>query len=289
MKIKKYISDANIEMDDQAKGLSVNISREFCDELYNTYNHREFISPDPLEFLWLYDDPLDREIVGLLASALAYGRVAQINKSISIVLAKMLPTPRAFIEGTSLEDLMALYGNFKHRFTTGNELADFVLGIKRVILSYGSLQSCFMSFLESGHDSTFPALSGFVDELGHHFSHRYNSLLPQPEKKSACKRLHLFLRWMARRDDVDPGGWDGVSPALLIVPLDTHMYAICSHMGMTCRSQANMKTALEITESFRSIIPEDPVKYDFALTRLGIHPDADSSCLGKKYAQISNY
>ncbi|MBN2298683.1 MAG: TIGR02757 family protein [Deltaproteobacteria bacterium] len=255
--------------------VSVNLSRIFCDELYNKYNHREFISPDPLEFVWIYNDPLDREIVGLLASALAYGRVAQIKKSISGVLEKMAPTPRAFIEDVSPEYITAVFKSFKHRFTTGNELADFILGIKRVIHLYGSLQSCFMKFLSSGHESTFPALSGFADELRHHFTNGYNSLLPHPDKKSACKRLHLFLRWMVRQDDVDPGGWDGVSPALLIVPLDTHMYAICSRMGMTCRSQANMKTALEITESFRSIIPNDPVKYDFALTRLGIRPDAD--------------
>jgi len=75
-----------------------------------------------------------------------------------------------------------------------------------------------------------------------------------------------------RRDKVDPGGWDGVSPALLLVPLDTHMYSLCSGLGMTCRSQADMKTALEITAGFRLISPDDPVKYDFSFTRLMIRP-----------------
>ncbi|HHO75483.1 MAG TPA: TIGR02757 family protein [Deltaproteobacteria bacterium] len=281
--MNNHISEDKYGAYQQDKGLPANISRIFCDELYMKYNHRRFISPDPLEFVWRYNDPLDREIVGLLASALAYGRVGQIKKSISGVLEKMVPTPRSFIEEASCQHLAAVFGGFKHRFTTGLELADFILGIQRVILLYGSLYACFMNFLESGHENTCLALRGFADELRHDSPHQYNSLLPHPDRKSACKRLHLFLRWMVRRDDVDPGGWDGVSPALLIVPLDTHMYAICSRLGMTSCSQANLKTALEITEGFRSIIPDDPVKYDFALTRLGIRPDADRGCLGQRY------
>lgn len=255
-----------------AKGNMPHLTRQYCNDLYDTYNHRRFISPDPLEFVWHYDDPFDREIAGLLASALAYGRVAQINKSISCVLEKMIPTPREFIEDVSPELLSEVFRGFKHRFTTGVELAEFILGIKRVIARYGSLQACFMRFLRPGHECTYPALNGFADELRYCYSNDYNSLLPCPGKKSACKRLHLFLRWMVRRDKVDPGGWDGVSPALLLVPLDTHMYSLCSGLGMTCRSQADMKTALEITAGFRLISPDDPVKYDFSFTRLMIRP-----------------
>jgi len=271
------------DLNSAIKGNTPHLSRQYCDDLYDTYNHRRFISPDPLEFVWLYDDPSDREIAGLIASALVYGRVAQINKSTSCVLEKMTPSPRAFIEEVSPALLSEMFKGFKHRFTIGSELADFLLGIKRVIQRYGSLQACFMRFLRPGHENTYPALSGFSGELRNHFSGEFNSLLPCPEKKSACKRLHLFLRWMVRRDNVDPGGWDKVSPAVLVVPLDTHMYSLCSRLGMTCRSQADMKTALEITAGFRSISPDDPVKYDFSLTRLLIRPHVDRSCLTQRY------
>ena len=263
---------------------SARFSREYLDELYHKYNHREYISPDPLEFVWLYDDPLEREIVGLIASALAYGRVAQIKKSVSGVLEKMGPSPRAFIEDASGDLLLQVFEGFKHRFTTAFELADFILGIRQVIFLHGSLERCFTSLLESTHDSTIHALGGFVQELRTHFPDGYNSLLPHPEKKSACKRLHLFLRWMVRHDNVDPGVWDGVSPSLLIVPLDTHMYSICSGLNMTCRAAADIKTAEEITARFRDIIPGDPVKYDFSMTRLGIRPDAERSFAGRHYA-----
>ncbi len=100
-------------------------------------------------------------------------------------------------------------------------------------------------------------------------------LLCHPAAGSACKRLNLYLRWMVRRDDVDPGGWTGVSPARLVIPLDVHMHRIGRGLGLTQSRYANLRTALEITAAFRRIAPDDPVRYDFALTRLGIRSDTD--------------
>jgi len=80
---------------------------------------------------------------------------------------------------------------------------------------------------------------------------------------------------MVRKDDVDPGGWENVSPSRLIIPLDVHMHRICLKSGLTERKQANMRTALEITSFFKKLAPRDPVRYDFALTRLGIRDDID--------------
>ena len=105
----------------------------FLEELYTTYNRPEFIHPDPLEFLHRYPDIADREIVGIIASSLAYGRVAQILKSISCILEKMGPSPRQFLEDVSRETLKALFPGFKHRFTTGIELVDFLMAIRDVI------------------------------------------------------------------------------------------------------------------------------------------------------------
>ena len=113
-----------------------------------------------------------------------------------------------------------------------------------------------------------------MDELIKNGAGQAGHLAPLPERGSACKRWILFLRWMIRKDAVDPGCWELASDKL-IVPLDTHMHRICSRLGMTQRKQANMKTALEITSAFRSILCDDPVKYDFALTRLGIRNDTD--------------
>jgi len=78
---------------------------------------------------------------------------------------------------------------------------------------------------------------------------------------------------MVRSDDVDPGGWSHVPRSKLIVPVDVHMHRLSLKLGLTSRKQADLKTALEITSAFRAIEPHDPVKYDFALTRLGIRKD----------------
>ena len=95
-------------------------------------------------------------------------------------------------------------------------------------------------------------------------------LVALPEKGSACKRMNLFLRWMVRNDNVDPGGWADVPLSKPIVPLDTHMHKIGLKLGFTSKKQANMDTALEITNVFKKFVPDDPVKYDFSLTRFGI-------------------
>ena len=96
------------------------------------------------------------------------------------------------------------------------------------------------------------------------------SLLAVPEGGSACKRLLLYLKWMTRRDDVDPGGWTAIAPKDLIMPTDTHIHNIALQLGLTRRKQADLKTALEITRGFAALTPEDPLRYDFVLTRFGI-------------------
>ncbi len=265
------------------RGLPVPGMRVFFQEIYERYHRAEYISPDPLEFLYLYEDPLDREIVGMIASSLAYGRVAQILKSVASVLKAMGPSPRGFLEEASETSVREAFRGFKHRFTTDRELADLLLGIRDVIRKHGSLQACFLAGISPRDEDVLPALSVFVRELGMRGCGDYNSLISIPEKKSACKRLNLFLRWMTRSDEIDPGCWTCVSPAKLIVPLDTHMYRICTVLGMTSRSQADMRTAREITDGFKKIDKSDPVRYDFSLTRLGIRKVGELSSLVGRY------
>jgi uncharacterized protein (TIGR02757 family) len=247
--------------------------KNLCD-LYTKYNHREFVHPDPLEFLYDYRKLADREIVGLIASSLAYGRVHQILKSVGSVLQRM-GSPYSFLMNSSKQSLLQDFKDFKHRFTTGEELATMLYGIKQTLEQHGSLNTCFMKRLESSHETVIPALSSFVGELSAVFQSRPRSLLPSPKSGSACKRLNLFLRWMVRKDEVDPGGWDNVPASKLVVPLDVHMHRISLQLGLTSRKQANLKAAYEITTAFRRLEPDDPVRYDFALTRLGIRDDLD--------------
>lgn len=246
--------------------------KKVLDDLYIKYNKREFVHPDPLEFLYDFEDINDREIVALIASSLAYGRVNQILKSISLVLKTMGESPYQYIKNSDYDIFMGDFKNFKHRFTTDKELSLMFCGIKNVITKYENLYNAFSESFSNDNDIIL-VITSFRNKIMD--SCNCSSLLPIPDKGSACKRLNLFLRWMVRKDQVDPGGWDFIPASELIVPLDTHMYNICSKLGFTNRKQADFKTALEITQSFKKIVPEDPVKYDFALTRLGIRTDTD--------------
>ena len=198
------------------------VDRRSLEDLYAAYNRREFVHPDPLEFVYDYKKPRDREIVALIASSLAYGRVRQILKSVSVVLAK-IGSPSTFLHRATAESIHREFAEFRHRFTTGAEMAALLVGMKDVVERYGSLKDCFLNGVNETDDSVLPALSRFVDELAPAGDAGKNSLLPWPERGSSCKRLNLFLRWMVRRDDVDPGGWDEVGTNRLVVPLDTHM------------------------------------------------------------------
>ena len=252
------------------------MNRTTLEQIYDRYHRRCYVHPDPLEFLYLYKDLGDREIVALIASSLAYGNVKQILKSVSLVLEKMEPCPSAFLLNAPLNRIAGTFSDFKHRFTTGQDIARLLCGVRRVIEKHGSLQKCFMSRLQRNDCNVIPALSAFVENI---FPDGCDFLIPTPGRGSACKRLNLFLRWMVRRDDVDPGGWDGVPPSKLLVPLDTHMHRIAMKLGLTKRKQADLRTALEITEAFRKFSPSDPVRYDFVLTRFGIRKDLDRTVL----------
>lgn len=224
--------------------------------LYLKLNIRKFVDPDPLVFLYDYNELKDREIVGLIASSLAYGRVAQILISVKKILDPMQGDPHDFILSHEKKDFENIYAGFKHRFTDSDDIVRLLTGIKKALNEYGTLENLQMQGVEK--------FAYFLNGA------QKSYLLPSPADGSACKRLNLYFRWMVRADKVDPGGWNKSSPENLIIPLDTHMFKAAKLLGFTKRNSADLKTAKEITENFAKISPLDPVKYDFALTRLGI-------------------
>jgi uncharacterized protein (TIGR02757 family) len=242
--------------------------KSYFEAAYLKYNRPEFIHPDPLEFVWRYPRPGDREIAGFIAAALAYGNVAQIIKSVEKVLSPMGKSPAIYLRRTPEKGIVKALLKFKHRFTTGAEMALFLLNIKTAVKNHGSLENCFLKNYRPQDEDLSASVYAFVNE----FNSRgcAPTLTPCPEKKSSFKRLNLYLRWMVRKDAVDPGVWTKIPPSKLIVPLDTHMFQAAKKLGLTRRNDTSMKTALEITAAFRRVSPKDPVKYDFALTRTGI-------------------
>lgn len=241
-----------------------------CEALYAQYNHPGLIHPDPLEIVRAFPAKADREIAALIASSLAYGRVRIILKSTQTVLRHMNPSLKTFVMTGSYPQFKSIFKGFRHRFTSAEDIAALMAGIQHALQAYGSLEACFTAHDVPAAPTILPGLQGLLHTLRNTTGQIPASLLPDPEKGSAMKRANLFMRWMVRHDAVDPGGWDGVSPARLIIPLDTHIFRVSRALGLTERKAADLKTALEITRALRDICPEDPIRYDFALSRPGI-------------------
>lgn len=246
------------------------ITRKCLDNIYHKYNKFELISPDPLQFVHNYKEDADKEIVALIAASFAYGNVKQIIKTVDKILSILGPSPKEFILKVSRTDLQKLFKGFKYRFTTEEELINLLLAVQGVLEEYGSLEKMFLSFYKEKGDFLL-AERAFAAKL--RSCGKMDTLIPNPSKNSALKRLNLCLRWCIRKDEVDPGCWREIPASRLIVPLDVHMHRVAKMLGLTKRNQADMKTALEISASFAKLCPEDPIKYDFSLTRFGIRDD----------------
>lgn len=246
------------------------VTKKYLDSLYKKYNKAHLISPDPLQFVSLYKKDEDREIVGIIAASFAYGNVKQIIKTVEKILLPLGKNPKNFLLKTQKTDLNKIYKGFKYRFTTQEELVTFLLALAQIIKECGSLQNSFLAFYQKDKDfvAAQKAFAAKIRSYG-----RVDTLIPNPEKGSALKRLNLFLRWAARKDEVDPGFWPKIPAVGLIVPLDVHMHRVGKMLGLTKRNQADMKTAVEISRALAAFCPQDPVKYDFCLTRFGIRDD----------------
>jgi uncharacterized protein (TIGR02757 family) len=244
---------------------------ELLESYYLRYNIKRYISPDPLELVYHYDDPEDREVAGLISSSFALGRVRYIVSAAGYVL-RSLGNPGRALRVISESALRGLFSGFKYRFFSTDDVIGLLLGIGGVLRKFGTLENCFQEGYDSSDGSVLSALRRFVQSLYSQTGGKLK-MLPDPELGSACKRLHLFLRWMVRCDEVDPGVWHSISPATLLVPMDVHMHRISHELGMTDRKQADAKTALEVTDSFKAVCEDDPVRYDFCLTRRAIHPE----------------
>jgi len=265
--------------------------KDVLEKLYARYNHRKLIKPDPLQFVYQYSNRADMEIAGFLGACLAYGRVQQIEKSLTNLLGRMENSPSKFVQNLD-EQRKAKLKDFKHRFTTGDDISDLLELLQTVLHRFGNIEKFFAQGYNPGDENIIPALSNFCDSLLDTYAAEHNGhasrgvkyLLTSPTGGSPCKRLNLFLRWMVRDDDVDAGLWKSIDKAKLIVPVDVHMSRLCRILRFYNQKTISLRAAVKITESFAEIEPADPVKYDFALSRIGIV----ENCTGGFHQQCEN-
>lgn len=256
------------------------------DALYHHYDHR-FVTPDPLEYARGQSDPADQEVVGFLASALAYGTVPQIKRSIGAVVALLGDHPAESIRRADPQETARALRSFKHRFNDGRDVACLLYFLGQMLNGHGTVEGFFKAGGSTDGQPAGAALSSFSSRalvLDHGGLYGRGSLpskagvrffFSSPQDGSACKRLNLFLRWMVRREGVDLGLWRQTSPASLVVPLDAHIYTISRRIGLTKYKAPGWAMAVDITKRLQRFDPEDPVKYDFALHRLGLFRKKD--------------
>ncbi|MCK6613149.1 MAG: TIGR02757 family protein [Ignavibacteriaceae bacterium] len=256
--------------------LSSSDLKEKLEYHYHLYD-RTNIAPDPLQYPHRYSAPADIELIAFLASVYAFGNVKQISAAMEKILKKLGPAPAENLRTMSELNVSNEFSGIVHRFYTGDDTARLMLVLRSILHHHGSIAGLVKSLLPQGKTP----VPGTVISLFHHFfvtelltsgpvTNGLRFMIPKPSSGSSCKRFNLFLRWMVRKDELDFGLWDFISPSDLIIPVDTHIAQIARKLGLTSRKQGDWKMAEEITTRLREFDPADPVKYDFSLCHIGI-------------------
>lgn len=247
--------------------------KDFLDSKVVEYNKPGFIREDPISIPHEYSLRQDIEISGFYAAVFAWGQRKTILAKTRELMQRMDNSPHQFILHHSDQDLKKLLG-FKHRTFNEEDLLYFTEVLKKLYTDHKSMEDLMSSFLNKESKNTEALLIGFhryffsqEDAPGRTRKH-----IATPARKSACKRLSMFLRWMVRKDEigVDFGLWQKINTAILVCPLDLHVDRVARRLGLIKRKQSDWQTALELTENLKNLDPLDPVKYDFALYGLGI-------------------
>jgi uncharacterized protein (TIGR02757 family) len=271
------------------------MTAERLDDLYKAFDHVTSAT-DPVHIVRRFSAPEDREIVGFCAAGLAFGRVASVLQSIESLLAVMGSHPARFVRDFDPARERDRLTPLVHRWIRGRDLMALLLILQRMLRESGSIEAFFLEGDDPGQPHVGTALDSFstralATDLREAYGRRVPKqrgvtyFFPRPSAGSACKRLNLFLRWMVRRDEIDLGVWTHLSPARLIVPLDTHVIRLGRCLRLTRYTSPGWKMASEITASLRNVDALDPVRYDFALCHVGMmnacgfgKPQRDSQC-----------
>lgn len=245
--------------------------KAFLDRKVEEYNQPAFISADPISIPHRFTKLQDREISGFFAAIFAWGNRRTIINKTTELMQLMDDAPYQFVLQHTDAELKKLLA-FKHRTFNSTDLLYCIDFFQHHYTTYTSLEQAF-----------FPGKTlTNVEAALNHFHHYFFSLPDAPErtkkhiaapfKKSTCKRLNMYLRWMVRKDNkgVDFGIWNHISPKDLICPIDVHVARVARKVGLIQRSVTDWQTALELTEYLRQMDPKDPAKYDFALFGLGV-------------------
>ncbi len=239
-------------------------------EAEKLYASSAFLNTDPVQFLHRVESPEDREVTGLISALFSYGNVKAIVGFLEELFRRLGPSPARSLASGKIS-VRGLY----YRFQSTRDL-DRILGRLSELAAEGFRQPAGTLF---EHLFADPEETGNLRARIAHFQKHFAEgmrmsrgilhWIGSPQSVSAQKRMCMFLRWMSRTRFPDAGIYR-IPPARLIVPLDVHMARMAHNLGWTKSRNAAWKDAEAVTAALRRIDPEDPLRFDFVLTRPGI-------------------
>ena len=244
--------------------------KSFLDLKVEMYNRNSFIASDPIQVPHQFSKKEDIEIAGFLSATIAWGNRIMIIRNAKKMMEIMDNSPFDFIMNHSSKELESITG-FVHRTFNSNDLQYFIKSLQNIYQNHGGLESILKpSKGDINYQNSITEFKTIFFELQHEV--RTEKHISNPLKNSAAKRIHMYLRWMVRKDTkgVDFGLWKTHSPAFLSCPLDVHSGNVARKLGILTRKQNDWKAVHELDTKLRSFDVKDPVKYDFALFGLGV-------------------
>lgn len=247
--------------------------KNLLEKNYLKFNNIDFIKDDPISIPHKFDKKRDVEISALITSVIAWGRRSMIISNAKRLFEMMDNAPYDFILNHEESDLKEIE-NFKHRTFQPTDILYFIHFLKWYYERHDSLEDAFIidnsgkSFQIKdsliNFNNMFVSLENFPKRTGKH--------IPNPIRKSTCKRLNMFLRWMVRKDEngVDFGLWNQIPASALMMPIDVHVERISRKLELLGEKTTGWNAVEELTSNLRIYDKEDPVKYDFALFGIGV-------------------
>ena len=244
------------------------------DRLAALYEDERFIEDDPVSIPHAFDDPADREIIGLFAALLAWGRRATILKKMAELSERMQMRPARFVHDFDRARDGARLSGFKHRTFSDEDAVSLTMALQSALRQYGSIERIVADHLAPGAEHVGAGIQGLSSTLMTSVPgtpRRLQKHLARPAKGSAAKRIAMYCRWMVRPGPVDFGQWTAVRPHQLVLPLDVHTGRQARKLGLLQRRQDDWRAVLELTAVCQRLDAADPCRYDFALFGLGAY------------------
>ncbi len=245
----------------------MNRLKDILEKLYKEMNTDGKNKKDPVRFPHMFKDCRDIEFSAFIAACFAFGKVDKIIETLDKIFSAMEYSPYNYLRSSTYSDIENDLKNFVYRFVNQKAITEFLY-----VLSLLAKKEGFSPLIASTPiDTARNIYLFFVSACKNKEALLKSNLICDITKKSPCKRLNLFFRWMVRKDNVDFGLWEGkIKKSDLIIPLDTHILRISKLLSLSSGGNPSLKRAIEITESLKKFDPEDPVKYDFSLCHTGI-------------------